>query len=86
MTLYNQSNFKQLWYMLYYCRPTLDLYKKTLPKFWEKMVKNRPIIAIISRIFLFHNIAHSVLLNETFRMVGHSILSNNVKFIKIWFE
>ena len=38
------------------------------------------------RIFPFQNIVRSVLLYETFRMMGHSILSNIVKFIKIRFE
>ena len=38
------------------------------------------------RTFLFLNIVHSVLLYETFRMIGHSISSNIVKFIKIRFE
>ena len=35
-------------YMLYYCRPTMNLYKKTFLKYWEKTVNNRRINAIIS--------------------------------------
>ena len=33
--------------MLYSCKQTMDLYKKTLLKYPESMVKNRPVIAII---------------------------------------
>ena len=32
------------------CRPTMNLYKQTLLKYWEKTVKNRSKIAIISTI------------------------------------
>ena len=76
--------FAKFRYRLYYCRPTMNLYKKTLLKYWKKTVKNRPIVAIISIIsgdsgFKIYNI----LRHETFRMMDHSILSNNVKFIKI---
>ena len=39
--------FERFWYMLYYCRPTMDLYKKTLLKYCEKTVKNSHIIVII---------------------------------------
>ena len=52
----------------------MDLYKKTLLKYWKKG-QNRPIITINS-ITLGHssfNIVHSVLLNEIFRMMGRSI-------------
>ena len=81
--------FAKFQYMLYYCRPIRKLCKKTLLKEWKKTVKNRPIIAIISIISgdsCLKNIVHNILLHETFRMMGHLILSNNVKFIKIGFE
>ena len=39
--------FGKCWYILYYCGPNMDLYKKTLLKYWEETVKNRPIIVII---------------------------------------
>ena len=39
--------FRRFWYMIYYCRPTIDPYKKTLLKYCEKTVKNSHIIAII---------------------------------------
>ena len=65
----------------------MNLYKKTLLKYW-KNGQNKPIIAIIS-ITSGHssfNIVHNVLRNETFRMMGHTISSNNVKLIQIWFD
>ena len=46
----------KFWYMLHYCMPTMNLYKKkTLLRYWEKMVKNRPIIAIICIITGYYN-------------------------------
>ena len=35
----------RFWYMLYYCRPTMDLYKKTLLKYCKETVKNRQLFA-----------------------------------------
>ena len=63
----------------------MDLYKKTLLKYLKKTMKNRLIIHDL-RTFLFQNIVYNILLDETFGMRGHSLLSNSVKFIKIWIE
>ena len=43
MKLYNQNNF---WYILCFCRPTLDLQKDFLLKYWRKKIGT--IFAIIS--------------------------------------
>ena len=51
----------------------------------QKKVYNRNYLHN-TRTFPFQNIVHSVLLYETFRMMGHSISSNIVKFVKIRFE
>ena len=64
----------------------MNPYQKKLLKYWRKTVKNMPTIAIIcitSEHSSFKKIVHNILLNETFQMMGLSISSNNVKFIKI---
>ena len=53
----------------------MDLYKKTLLKYLKKTMKNRLILAIIyTTLQYFQNIVHNILLDETFRMRGHSLL------------
>ena len=64
----------------------MDLYIKTLLKYFRK---NRQKWAYYRnyyqnlRRFQFQNIVYLILPNKTLRMMGHSILSNNIKFIKI---
>ena len=47
MRLYDQNNFLQILVGIIFCRPTMDLYKKTSQKYLKKTMKNRLIIAII---------------------------------------
>ena len=89
MKLYNQDNF---WQMLVYIillwvdhGPLQKNFIKILGINGPKKVYNRNDLHN-STTFPFPNIVHSVLLYETFRMMGHSLSSNIVKFIKIHFE
>ena len=46
MKLYNQNNFWQMLVYIILLWASMDLYKKTLLKYWEYTVKKRPIIVI----------------------------------------
>ena len=89
MKLYNQDNF---WQMLVYIillgadhGPLQKNFNKILGINGQKKAYNRNYLHN-PRIFPFPNIVHSVVLYETFRMIGHLISSYIVKFIKICFE
>ena len=67
----------------------MDRYNKKVLKYLKKTLKNRLTIAIIYTTLQHFSIIYmvlNILLDKTFRMRGHSLLSNNVKFIIIWFE
>ena len=89
MKLYNQDNFWQmLVYIILLCAdhgPLQINFTKILGINGPKKAYNRNYLHN-PKTFPFQNIVHNVLLYETFRMMGHSISSNIVKFIKIRFE
>ena len=64
----------------------MDLYIKTLLKYLKKTRQKwayyRNYYQNLRR-FQFQNIVYLILPNKTLRMMGHSILSNNIKFIII---
>ena len=63
----------------------MNLYKNILLKYifleWPKIGLYSQLLTKSQR-FRFQNIVHNILGHKTFRMMGHTTLSNNVKFIK----